>query len=106
MKQEEFKKGLPLVIFGTIECEELPFWSWFRFKYKYDRKNLNVSVLNSAFSKDWSKHRIFYLFFNFRMPNDKEIEKAKVYAKGRQNWPHDNSVFIKDDIMVVILKKV
>ena len=35
-----------------------------------------------------------------------EIEKAKAFARGRKGWPHDDSVFIEDGIMVVVLDEV
>jgi hypothetical protein len=107
--QPDFRPDLPLVIIGDIETVDF---------HKENKSNREIvveylrycslrsySVGRSAFAAPWSKYHIFFNFLEFpaRWPTAKQQTLAQELAAGCEPFPAPDSVFIHDDLAVVVL---
>ncbi|MBN1437703.1 MAG: glucosyltransferase domain-containing protein [Sedimentisphaerales bacterium] len=67
------------------------------------RRQYSVAV--SAFVTDWSKYAILldFLELNNCRPTADQIDIARQQAASREPYPHPSSVFVYDDMVIVIL---
>ena len=97
-----YQPGLPMVIVGTVTpTDYLPFRAF------HPKQGLIQDTdVNSAFALDWSKDRMLIFFVPFASPGPEHVAVATRNAQGHAAWPAADSVFVKDGVMTVVLKRI
>jgi hypothetical protein len=96
-----YQPGLPLVMIGTVTpTDYLPYR-----EFHPKQGLIQDTDINSVFSWDWSKDRILIFFVPFAAPTPEHVAIATRNAQGHAAWPAPDSVFVKDGVMTVVLKR-
>jgi len=106
---ENYRPGMELAIIGRREKKQFSraekgYWEIVREYTKHCSKT-QYSLGGSAFEADWTKYSflVHYLDLELKPCNSKREETARVYAAGCKPWPDPSSVFIHDNMVIVVL---
>ncbi len=106
---EQYKPGLPVVIVGNVPKQKFS---------KEGKSNQEIivgyakhamqrrySLATSAFTIGWGKYNILLKYMNLdcQRPTEDEITMAYSQAVGRKAWPDPSSVFIHNDVVILVL---
>jgi hypothetical protein len=96
-----YTPGLPLVMIGTVTpTDYLPYRAF------HPKQGIVQNTdIDSAYALDWSKDRMMMFFVPFVWPSPANVAVAERNSGLRHAWPAADSVFVKDGVMTVILRK-
>lgn len=108
---DNFRPGMPLAVVGRFESDSFSkegktHWQIIR-EYAEHCSTRTYSLAQSAFETDWSKYSFLlnYLELELRQSSPEQMEQARQWAKTRTPWPDPSSVFIQDNVAVIILSR-
>ena len=97
----DYRPGLPLVMVGSkTPTDYLPYRA-----FHPKQGIIQDTIVNSAYTLDWSKDRILMFFVPFAWPSPDQVTVARHNAAAHGSWPSSDSVFVKDGVMTVVLAK-
>ncbi len=106
---EQYQNGLKLVIVGDLAPQK--FHKEGKNTYQIIKEYLKISsqksysIGSSAFHTPWSKYSILLdmLMLQLELPENKDIYLAQEITKKRKPFPYPESIFIHDDMVIVLL---
>jgi hypothetical protein len=106
---DDYQPGMELAIVGCVSQKSFSKDGKSKYEiiteYAKHCSTRKFDLAKSAFETDWSKYAIFldYLQVDFRRPSKETWDDLNKWAVGRKAWPDPESVFIKDDVAVIVL---
>lgn len=110
-QQEDYRPGMPLAVVGRLQSDSFSkdgktTWQIIQ-EYTKHCSTRRYSLAQSAFETDWSKYSFLldYSGLELRRCSSEQMEQARQVAQTRSAWPEPSSVFIQDNIAVIVLSQ-
>lgn len=107
---DQYHPGMKLAIVGTTDKSpkrsktEKYTWNSLKQSIQYE-SHKRSSITRGAFETSWSKYAFLlnYMDLELQRAERERVQKARTISMTRKPWPDPSSVFIDDDMVVLIL---